>query len=520
MMWAQQIYHQRGESIMPQGVLSYKYEEDKTDTGMTALAGLPVYLDLASVLGLGDHIRTHLRVKAQGWTDEQLILSLMLLNLAGGDSVDDIRVLEKDEGFCKVLRRIELKGPTRRQKRAQERRWRREQHRSVPSPSALFRYLEAFHDPLEEKKREKGKAFIPTPNQHLQALINVNRDFVASVQKRRPHTEATLDMDATVVATQKEDALFSYKGYRAYQPFNVWWAEQELMLHTEFRDGNVPAGFEQLRVLKEALDLLPERVKTVYLRSDTAGYQHDLLKYCEKTNHSRFGRIEFAIGADVTKEFKKAVAEVEESAWKPVMKELEGEMVTTGKEWAEVCFVPDAICHSKKDPTYRYIATRELLKQPELPGLEGRVELPFPTMTMEKNRYKIFGIVTNRDTEGNELVTWLHKRCGKSEEAHAIMKEDLAGGKLPSSDFGENAAWWWMMILAFNLNAAMKQLVLGESWAAKRMKALRFSLICLPGRVVGHARELAIRLAKGHPSLKVLLDARQRIMALVPLPSG
>ncbi len=109
------------------------------------------------------------------------------------------------------------------------------------------------------------------------------------------------------------------------------------------------------------------------------------------------------------------------------MKEMKGEMRKTGTEWAEVCFVPDAICHSKKDPVYRYVATRELLEQPELPGMEGQVELPFPTMTMETKRYKIFGIVTNRDMEGSELVNWLHKRCGKSEEAHAIMKEDLAG---------------------------------------------------------------------------------------------
>jgi hypothetical protein len=60
------------------------------------------------------------------------------------------------------------------------------------------------------------------------------------------------------------------------------------------------------------------------------------------------------------------------------------------------------------------------------------------------------------------------------EEAHSIMKEDLAGGKLPSSDFGENAAWWWIMILSLNLNMAMKHLVLKESWSAKRMKALCF----------------------------------------------
>jgi len=503
---------------MPQGVLSYKYEEEKQASGMTALAGLPVYLDLASVLGLGDHIRTHLQVKAQGWTDEQMILSLILLNLAGGDCVDDLRILEKDDGFSKVLSRVATKGLTRRERRAQERRWRKEQHRSVPSPSAVFRYLAAFHNPLEEKKREKGKAFIPAPNEHLSGLARVNRDFVASIQKRHPLPDATLDMDATLVATGKADALFSYERYRAYQPFNVRWAEQELMLHTEFRDGNVPAGYEQLRVLKEALAMLPEGVKNVYLRSDTAGYQHDLLRYCEKTNHSRFGRIEFAIGADVTKEFKKAVAEAE--AWKPLMKELDGEMVTTGKEWAEVCFVPAAICHSKKDPLYRYIATRELLKQPELPGMEGRVELPFQTLTMEAKRYKIFGIVTNRDTEGNELITWLHKRCGKSEEAHSIMKEDLAGGRLPSADFGANAAWWGIMILAFNLNAAMKQLALGGSWVTKRMKALRFALINLPGRILHHARELVIRLTNGHPSLKILLDARQKIMELGCAPSG
>ncbi len=89
------------------------------------------------------------------------------------------------------------------------------------------------------------------------------------------------------------------------------------MLHTEFRDGNVPAGYEQLRVLKRALSLLPEGVKTVRLRSDTAGYQHDLITYCnDEKKHPRFGRIEFAIGCDVTPEFKKAVHETKE--WHPL----------------------------------------------------------------------------------------------------------------------------------------------------------------------------------------------------------
>ena len=478
---------------------------------MTAYAGLPVYLDLAHVLGLADIISNNINVKTQGWTDEQIIMSLILLNLTGGDCVEDMNILEKDEGFCRVLQRVELKTLSRQQRRTQVRRWKKEKHRTVPSPSVIFRYLSVFHNTEQEKFRVEGKAFIPLPNEQLLSLVNINKDFAASVQKHSPCSEATIDQDATLAATQKKNALFSYKGYSAYQPFNTWWAEQQMILHTEFRDGNVPAGYEQLRVFKESLDMLPPGVTKVYLRSDTAGYQHDLLKYCENRTNERFGKIEFAIGCDVTKEFKKAVAEVEE--WKPLTKEIDGKIIATGKEWAEVCFVPNAIGHSKNSPAYRYLATRELLRQGELPGIEQEA-LPFPTMSFEQKRYKIYGIVTNRTIDGNELIHWYHKRCGKSEEAHSVMKEDLAGGQFPSGCFGANAAWWWIMVLAFNLNTAMKRLVLKGSWVKRKMKAIRFSIITLPGRIIERSRELFIRLTAGHPSLELLINARQRIMEL------
>ena len=50
---------------MAQGVLPFKYEEEKRDTGITGLAGLPVYLDLASVMGLNESIDRHLHIKQQ-----------------------------------------------------------------------------------------------------------------------------------------------------------------------------------------------------------------------------------------------------------------------------------------------------------------------------------------------------------------------------------------------------------------------------------------------------------------------
>ncbi len=56
---------------MAQGVLPFKYEEEKRDTGMTWLAELPVYLDLALVMGINESIEKHLHIKQQSWTDSQ-----------------------------------------------------------------------------------------------------------------------------------------------------------------------------------------------------------------------------------------------------------------------------------------------------------------------------------------------------------------------------------------------------------------------------------------------------------------
>ena len=113
---------------MTQGILPFKYETEKNTTGMTALAGLPVYLDLAGVIGLSKSIEKHLKVRkgGQGWTDSQIVLSLVLLNLAGGDCVDDIKTLEADDGFCEVLKKAEMHGLRRKVRRALLRRWRKE----------------------------------------------------------------------------------------------------------------------------------------------------------------------------------------------------------------------------------------------------------------------------------------------------------------------------------------------------------------------------------------------------------
>lgn len=507
---------------MSQKTLPFKFEADKKEMEVTSLGGLSLYTGLAHIIGLSKSIRDRIQARqhTQGWTDSQVIMSLILLNLAGGDCVDDLNILEADEGFCRILRRVELHGLSRRERRAQERRWRKEKRRTVPSPTAVFRYLEAFHDEEQEKKRVVGRAFIPAHNEYLRGLGQVNADMMAFSQSQEEGETVTLDMDATVVETNKEEALYSYKGYKSYQPINLWWAEKEMVLQTEFRDGNVPAGYENLRILKEALKHLPEGVKRVFLRSDTAGYQHNLLKYCETGKNKRFGKIEFAIGADVTEQFKEAALLVEDEQWHPIHKTRRGKKIKTEQEWADVGFVPNAIGHSKNSPDYRYIAIREPLEQGVLPEMEQEMLFPFPTLSMGEKKYKLFGIVTNREMDGEKLIHWHRERCGKSEEAHGVMKHDLAGGKLPSGSFGENAAWWWCMILAFNLNSLMKNLVLQGEWKNKRLKAIRFAIIHIPAKIINHSRQLIIRLQGKHPCLALIKTARARILEMGAVPAG
>ncbi len=181
--------------MMTQGMPPFQYQPEKSESGLTSFSGLFLYLDLAMVTGLCQTIALELNTKSRRWSDVQIIISLVLLNLAGSDCVDDIDRLEADD----ALRTL---------------------------------------------------------------LLN----------------------------------------------------EQGILLHSEFRDGNVPAGFEQLRLIKEFLALLPPGVETVCLRSNSAGYQQDLMKYCAECKNERFGIIEFAISARVTAAFRQAVNSLQESS--------------------------------------------------------------------------------------------------------------------------------------------------------------------------------------------------------------
>src|SRR5580698_5227420 len=146
--------------MLPQGVLGFQYEAERSRGGLTSLAGLPLYLDLVHSSGLARAIRCHVQVAGrQGWLDIQMGLAVVFLNLAGGDCVEDLERLENDSGFVAVLQAIERDLLSRAERRSLKSRWRRKRERAVLSPSSLSAWLERFHDPASPKAIA-GTAFI------------------------------------------------------------------------------------------------------------------------------------------------------------------------------------------------------------------------------------------------------------------------------------------------------------------------------------------------------------------------
>jgi hypothetical protein len=94
------------------------------------------------------------------------------------------------------------------------------------------------------------------------------------VSAAAPGPAVTLDVDAHLVESSKQEALPTDEGFRGYQPLLVRWAETGWVLADAFRDGNVPAAVGIRDLVDEAYASLPARADgqawQVAVRSDSA----------------------------------------------------------------------------------------------------------------------------------------------------------------------------------------------------------------------------------------------------------
>jgi hypothetical protein len=58
----------------------------------------------------------------------------------------------------------------------------------------------------------------------------------------------------------------------------------------------------------------------------------------------------------------------------------------------------------------------------------------------------------------------------------------------------------------------MKRKALPQTWWSVRLKALRFHLLDIAGRVIEHGRELFLKIANHHPSFHLYKEAREKLL--------
>ncbi|MDR2051230.1 MAG: transposase [Deltaproteobacteria bacterium] len=97
--------------------------------------------------------------------------------------------------------------------------------------------------------------------------------------------------------------------------------------------------------------------------------------------------------------------------------------------------------------------------------------------------------MTNRAIDAEKLLPWYYKRCGHSEEAHAVLKNELAGGVLPCGNFHANSIWWWIAVISHNIHSLFKRLRCDETCQRARLKHIRFHIINIAGRIVERGRK-------------------------------
>jgi len=418
----------------------------------TAHAGVGLLIETGRRSGVMAAAEQHLHTKksTKGLGQGQMVEAFVLLSALGGECLDDFEVLRRDAGLP-TLTAYDL-----------------------PAPATARQWLDRFHDEQALASRPAQGSFIPVESIGLAGLRTVvERTVRAYVEAVSVGPVVTLDVDAHLVESSKRTALPTYEGFRGYQPALVEWAETGLLLADEFRDGNVPASRDLARMVDQAYETLPIREGgwQVRVRSDSAAYEYEALDHWEARGWK------FAVSADVSPQLRQEIANLPLEAWHFWEQESSGVV----REWAEVPYVPSRQLEKRDTQPYRYLAIRIRTAQGVLFADGASV--------------KHFAVVSNDwEMAGQALLEWHRGKSGTVEQAHRVIKDELAGGVYPSGKFGANAAWLRLQVLTNNLLEMMKAIALEPKYRRARPKRLRFAIFTQFGRVVQHARQCVVRL--------------------------
>jgi hypothetical protein len=465
------------------GEFLFQLDPEPLEECVTAYAGIPLFLQAARSLDVPGRVRQYLQIKQRdrGLDEAAHVESFLLLNALGGDCLEDFERLREDDGLAEML------------------------GHGVPSSVAARKFLYEFHDEskLEQAQKELpvGQvSYIAEESAPLRALAQVNQEMVQEVGRRSTEQKiATVDLDSTIIESYKREAQPTYQGGSGYQPMLALWAEMNLVLADEFRDGNVPAQKEPLRVARRAFAALPPTVQEYYFRGDSACWEKELLNWLrdEKRSEGPQGPITFGISVRMTPNLKQHIVRMGEALWKPYREDagMIAECADVLNYWPEEDERPEGA------GPLRYVAIRMRKRQGEL--------------FADGSEVKYFAVGSNRwDWDEARLLEWQREKAGTIEALHDVLKNDLAAGVMPCGRFGANAAWLRLAVMTHNVLTALKRLALPEKWLTARPKRMRFQIFCSPGKLVSHARQTWLRVRRLREQLAEWIET----LRLLPIP--
>lgn len=410
---------------------------------LTSFAGLPLLTELAHSTGLIKQLDSIPGIwqRNKSYSTSDYIMELALTLISGGKTLEDVRILRSDPGLSQLCLP------------------------ELPAANSLGDFLRRFKHRSIYRLSEAVTR---------QALLNIE-----------PGKALTLDIDSSLIESNKEDALRMYNGSSGYNPLFAWLAEADVFMGCVFRNGNASPQSHILPLLKYCRRRLPVN-GPLRLRSDSAGYQIDIMEYCNNNG------IAFTISADLDQSVREVISHIPEKDWRLMIKDKETFL------FAETVHAPGSGSNQKRLPAFRLIVTRKM---------RGQLEL-------FKDPFKDRAIITNLPSSWrSEEILDHHNGRGTAEKAIGELKNGFALHRLPCGELMANAAYGQICLLAYNLTRTFKNRALPEGWKKYCVKNLRFRLLCQAAVVIKHSRRLILKLSKDFPFFEVFERARWAVLS-------
>lgn len=404
---------------LAQTVLPFKLEA--TEELLTANAGLALFGEFMRGLGLSRWLAQEMPKpgSGRGYESGVYVTPLVLMLAGGGRSLEDLRTLKGDTALATVLKQ-----------------------QAAPSTDAVG-------DWLRRTGEEAG----------LAGLGRINQRIAATRIRQSGITAHTLDGDASQIVAEKQAAHFTYKGEQGYMPMIGHLAEAGVVIHEEFREGNIAPATDNLEFIQACEARMPNGHRIAHVRLDSAGYQAGIFNYCEDTGKT------FAIGGRLDAPTQKAIAEIPEADW---------------KHYAD-CAVAETV-HSMNETknAFRLIVVKH----------ERQAEL-----FDDKPRYHV--IASNRVESTADTLIWYRQRGEVSENGIKELKIGFGMERMPCGQLKANAAFFRIGVIAHNLFVLFKHSVLAVGSLRHKVATVRWRLFHLPGKVVRHAGAWVLKVAAG-----------------------